>query len=281
LKKECIFQRGICRTVNKKQKQSVQRIFEQYHSPEFLRLDPLECVQGLAGRESREIGGLFCSALAYGQVEQIRKSISRVLEITGLNLGDFCREVPFKEKKKAFGGFRHRFNSGADVALLLECASLAIGQHGSIEGMFLVGFERADKTVKRALDTFARKMLDLSKKICPVQDKGFSFFFPAPSHGSTCKRLNMYLRWMVRHGDGIDLGIWKNVSPASLIIPVDTHVAAVAASLGLTRRKTVDWAMAEEITESLRRIDPDDPVRFDFSLCRAGMVGFRTLRKAA
>jgi len=147
--------------------------------------------------------------------------------------------------------------------------------------MFLRGFEGSDKTVKRALDGFSGEMLDLSQKIYPAQEKSFEFFFPAPCNGSTCKRLNMYLRWMVRRSDGIDLGIWKNVMPAALIMPVDTHVAAVAARLGLTSRKTVDWAMAEEITDALRLLDPDDPVRFDFSLCRAGMVDFRPLRNAA
>jgi uncharacterized protein (TIGR02757 family) len=267
--------------VNQKQKQCVERIFKQYHNPDFLCLDPLEFVHRLFGRENREIGGLVCSALAYGRVEQIRKSVSRALEITGPDLNGFCRDVPFQAKRRAFDGFIHRFNSGTDVALLLECASYAIKQHGSIEGMFLTGYSKSDKTVKRALDAFALAMRAAAQRIYPARQGGFAFFFPVPGHGSTCKRLNMYLRWMVRRGDGIDLGIWKKIPPAALVMPVDTHVAAVAVRLGLTRRKTIDWAMAEEITDALRRLDPDDPVRFDFSLCRSGMVGFRTLRNAA
>jgi uncharacterized protein (TIGR02757 family) len=270
--------------VNRQQKLWIEKIYKQYHDPAFLRLDPLEFVHRLVGRENREIGGLVCSALAYGRVEQIRKSISRVLEITGLDVGRFCRDVPFDEKKEAFDGFVHRFNTGADVALLLECASRAIRQHGSIEGMFETGFDKSDKTVKSALTAFSRTMRAMAKMISPGKGRrGFAFFFPAPGDGthSACKRLNMYLRWMVRSSDGIDLGIWKKVTPAALIMPVDTHVARVAAQIGLTRRKTADWAMAEEITDALRRLDPEDPIRFDFSLCRAGMVGFRNLRNAA
>ena len=267
--------------MNHNQIQRVKRIFEKYHDPRFLSMDPLEFVHRFAGRKNREIGGLVCSALAYGRVEQIRRSISKALEITGLDLYGYCRDVPFQEKKKAFGGFVHRFNNGADVALLLECASHAVRRHGSIEGLFAKGFDKSDKTIKRALDRFAREMGASARAICPAGQGKFAFFFPSPGHGSTCKRLNMYLRWMVRSGDGIDLGIWKSVTAAALVMPVDTHVAAVAARLGLTRRRTVDWTMAEEITDALRRIDPDDPVRFDFSLCKAGMVGFRELQKAA
>jgi uncharacterized protein (TIGR02757 family) len=273
----CIFQTETEGAVNYKQKQYLGRIYRKYHRPCFLRLDPLDFVRGLDGRENREIGGLVCSALAYGRVEQIRKSIARVLEITGRDLKTFCRDVPFQEKRRAFDGFFHRFNTGTDVALLFECALQAINRHGSIEGAFLKGFDKSDKTVKRALDAFSRAMRASALEICPSVQGRFAFFFPAPGDGtrSACKRLNMYLRWMVRGNDGIDLGIWKNVPPSALVMPVDTHVAAAAARLGLTRRASAGWAMAEEITDALRSLDPHDPVRFDFSLCRAGMVGFR------
>ena len=96
-----------------------------------------------------------------------------------------------------------------------------------------------------------------------------------PEAGSSCKRLNMYLRWMVRENDGIDFGIWNGASAAMLIIPVDTHVAAIARRLKMTRRNSADWRMAEEITGVLKKISPSDPVKYDFSLCRAGMVSFR------
>jgi uncharacterized protein (TIGR02757 family) len=267
--------------VDKARKQYIEELFGKYHHPEFLSLDPLEYVHGLSGRENREIGGLVCSALAYGRVEQIRKGIKEIFRATGSDIYGFCREVSYENKKKAFRNFTHRFNTGRDVALLLECVSRGMSGYGSIEGMFVNTQNRMEKTIKEALDRFVALMVTTARSIDDSAKPSFSFFFPAPGRGSTCKRLNMYLRWMVRDQDGIDLGIWKNVPASRLVMPVDTHIGTIALRLGLTRRKTVDWKMAEEITDSLRQIDCDDPVRFDFSLCKAGMVEFRSLKKAA
>lgn len=99
------------------------------------------------------------------------------------------------------------------------------------------------------------------------------FLFPFPSKGSPCKRLNLFLRWMVRNGDGVDLGIWDDIPKNKLVIPLDTHISRAANYLSLTNRKNPSWNMAREITEALRKIDPDDPVRFDFSLCHLTMSG--------
>ena len=102
-------------------------------------------------------------------------------------------------------------------------------------------------------------------------DSYFPFFFPSPASGSACKRLCMYLRWMVRPADGIDLGLWREVSAAKLVIPVDAHIQRISRYLGLTNRKQADWRMAREITQALRRLDPADPVKYDFSLCHLGI----------
>jgi uncharacterized protein (TIGR02757 family) len=102
-------------------------------------------------------------------------------------------------------------------------------------------------------------------------DSAFPFFFPSPASGSACKRLCMYLRWMVRPVDGIDLGLWKGVSPAKLVIPVDAHIRRICRYLGLTSRTQADWRMAREITSALRTLDPADPVKYDFSLCHLGI----------
>jgi uncharacterized protein (TIGR02757 family) len=267
--------------VDHDRKKIIEGIFEQYHRPCYLGLDPLEFVHRFVGRRNREIGGLICSVLAYGRVEQIRKSIAAVLNITGLDLNRFCGEVSYPDKKKVFRGFVHRFNDGVDIAVLLECVRRVLSRYGSIEEFFADGIDESDKTIKRALDGFVSRITETACGITVTRRPSFSFFFPSPCNGSACKRLNMYLRWMVRKNDGIDLGIWKSVHAARLVMPVDTHVAGAARRLGLTQRKTADWVMAEEITDALRHIDPNDPVRFDFSLCRAGMVGFRTLRNAA
>ncbi len=261
--------------------QYITEVFNEYHKPGYMALDPLEFVHGLKGLGNREVGGLLCSALAYGRVEQIRKSIASVFDITGKNVLRYSVEVPYKDKKHDFSTFKHRFNSGLDIALLLDCAGTMICRFGSLERLFTQGHRRDHGSIKPALEAFCTEMISLANK----KEKGdiatFGFLFPLPSCGSACKRLNMFLRWMVRKSDGIDLGLWKSVSPEALIMPVDTHIAKIARHYKMTKRKTADWAMAEEITGELKSIDVHDPVRFDFSLCRAGMVDFRDIQRTA
>ena len=109
-----------------------------------------------------------------------------------------------------------------------------------------------------------------------LNQKSFNYLFPDPEGGSACKRMNMYFRWMIRKNDGIDFGMWKHIPSSILVMPVDVHVARIARMFGLTLRKNPDWKMAEEITKTLKKLDPDDPVKYDFSLCRYGMDQFRT-----
>jgi uncharacterized protein (TIGR02757 family) len=120
---------------------------------------------------------------------------------------------------------------------------------------------------------FINHLLAIGREAAGGRERSYEYLLPSPANGSACKRINMYFRWMVRPGDGIDRGVWKSVSPAALIVPVDVHVARIGRAWGMTRRATPDWRMAEEITASLREVDPSDPVRFDFALCRYGMVG--------
>jgi uncharacterized protein (TIGR02757 family) len=216
------------------------------------------------------------SSLAYGRVETIRENIRRVFTITGNNFPDFVESTSFSHKQKLFKGFKHRFNDGFDIALLFECVRRVLQSSGSLQALFLRGLRSGDGTIAKALDEFASNMRASAEKISGAPKKSFEYFFPLPRQGSACKRLNMYLRWMVRPNDGIDLGIWPAVSPSMLVVPVDTHVACLAGQLKLTSRRTADWRMAEEITGQLKKIDPSDPVKYDFSLCRAGMEDFRS-----
>jgi len=125
---------------------------------------------------------------------------------------------------------------------------------------------------------FSSKLRQYSQKINPQQPSSFNYLLPCPQKGSACKRLNMYFRWVVRPDDGIDLGVWKKVKPSSLIMPVDTHIAQIAQVLGLSKRNAIDWRLAEELTGVLGTVAPEDPVKFDFSLCRFGMTTFRGLK---
>ena len=149
-----------------------------------------------------------------------------------------------------------------------------IDRAGSIEAFFLEGYDPAAEDVEDALDSFSTRALALDLRAAygtVPQRPGVCYFFPRPSAGSGCKRLNLFLRWMVRR-DALDLGVWTRVSPAKLVVPLDTHVIRVGRCLRLTRYTSPGWPMARDITASLRRLDADDPVKYDFALCHLGMM---------
>ena len=148
-----------------------------------------------------------------------------------------------------------------------------IERSGSLEGFFLEGDDPSAPDITAALDAFSRRALALD--VAPAYGRrsrrSIGYFFPRPSAGSACKRLNLFLRWMVRR-DALDLGVWTRVLPARLIVPLDTHVIRVGRCLRLTRYASPGWPMARDITRTLSRLDPDDPVKYDFALCHLGMM---------
>jgi uncharacterized protein (TIGR02757 family) len=262
-------------------KSRLEKVYETYHRPSYLRYDPLEYVRSMKGRSNREISGLLFSSLAYGRVEQIRATIRDILAVTGPDVHGFAAATTLGQKRKAFCGIRHRFNTGGDIALLMECAARATARRGSLEAVFLEGMEPSHQTVRAALDSFSARLKKVAAETSAVRSPYFEFLLPAPASGSACKRMAMFLRWMARPDDGIDLGEWKRVPASMLVMPLDTHVAAVSRLLGLTRRATAGWTMVEEVTRAMKKVCPEDPVRYDFSLCRAGMIDFRGVTGAS
>jgi uncharacterized protein (TIGR02757 family) len=252
--------------------------YARYHSPEYLQLDPLICLKRFNSGNDLEIAGLVASSLAYGRAEIIIRNVSRIFERTGRAIALFAVSTSLEQKRRLFQDFKHRFNDGDDIALLLQSAGDLQKEYGSLESLFVKAGHEHD-TIKYPLEHFTNKIRQQAALLAPVRQKSMAYLLPSPQSGSACKRLNMFLRWMIRKKDGIDLGVWKNVPASRLVIPVDTHVARIAHDIGLTKRSTVNWQMAEEITSNLRCFDPADPVRYDFSLCRSGMVEYR--RKAA
>lgn len=243
----------------------------------FLATDPLEFVHRYDTPEDREIVGLISSSLAYGRVDTIKKSIARVMAVMGPSPRRFIMKFDPKRDSSLFSGFIHRFNNGEDIACLIYFARQMIEDSGSIGGFFAKGYSPLHRNVKEALSAFSGSVLALdsarvygNKTLLPKA--GVRFFFPSPSDGSPCKRLNLYLRWMVRRGDALDFGQWKEVDPAKLVIPLDTHIARISRNIGLTKRESASWKMAEEITDALKKLDPGDPVKYDFALCRLGIL---------
>jgi len=251
--------------------------FYALYDHRFIDPDPLQLVRSQTSDADREVAGLLASSLAYGGVRQIKRSILAVLTLLGPHPAEAVRRIDPKEARRALEGFRHRFNDGRDVACLLFFARQMLEAHGSIEAFFAPGLDPTAGDVGPALAAFSERALGLdhgglygSGRL--PKGAGVRFFFPSPKDGSPCKRLNLYLRWMVRR-KGVDLGIWPRVDPARLIIPLDAHIHTIARRIRLTRYKAPGWRMAWDITRRLRLLDPDDPVKYDFALHRMGLFG--------
>jgi uncharacterized protein (TIGR02757 family) len=169
----------------------------------------------------------------------------------------------------------HRWTRGEDIVALLWVLRQMVERAGSIESYFVEGDDPSVPDVSVGLESFATRAMALelrrAYRTLPARP-GVAYFFTRPSHGSACKRLNLYLRWMVRR-DAVDLGVWSRVSPSRLVVPLDTHICRLGRCLRLTRYTSPGWRMAADITASLRVLDPVDPIRFDFSICHVGMMG--------
>jgi uncharacterized protein (TIGR02757 family) len=247
----------------------------RHYDHRFVTPDPLEFVRAQAEPRDREVVGLLASSLAFGTVGQIKKSIAVVLGALGSGPADAVTRLDPRQLSARLAGFRHRWSDGRDVACLLFFARQMIEARGSIEGFFAEGVDPGAPDISGALRSFAERALALDhgglyrERRLPA-DAGVRYFFPSPADGSACKRLNLFLRWMVRR-DAVDLGVWSVIPARSLVIPLDAHIFTIARRVRLTRYKSAGWAMASDITKRLRRLDPEDPVKYDFALHRMGL----------
>ena len=235
--------------------------------------DPIEKVRAYADPADREIAAFIAAGLAFGRVASILGSIDHVLGLLGPSPGAFVRRFEPGRDVAPLATFVHRWTRGRDIAALLFILRHMLESSGSLEGFFLEGDDPAAPDIGPGLELFCARAREVDLR--PIYGRrvwrpGAHAFFPLPSDGSACKRLNLFLRWMVRR-DAVDLGVWTRVSPARLIIPLDVHVIRVGRCLGLTPYASPGWRMAASITSALRRIDPADPVRYDFALCHLGM----------
>lgn len=257
-------------------KERLDALYKTYHSS-YLYSDPLKYLHLYNRPDDQEVVGMIASSLAYGRVETIFKGIEKILGIMGPSPSDYVRGFDPLRDAKDFDGFVHRFNRGEDMACLIYFMKQVLEGYGSIGGMFGRFAGDGDENVEEALSAFTEFMLSLdSSPFYGGRDlpegAGVRYFFPSPKRGSPCKRLSLFLRWMARHDDGLDLGLWEFLPPSRLVIPLDTHLARLSQYLGLTARKSPSWKMAVEVTESLKRMNPDDPLRYDFALCRLGIL---------
>jgi uncharacterized protein (TIGR02757 family) len=219
------------------------------------------------------------AALAYGRADLFKPQLERVLAALGPSPAAAAERLRRAPDPAPFAGFLYRFNRPPDVAALVAAAGAVRARHGSLGArfgaLFAVAAGSPDPT-RAALAAFARELREepaARRALGSRPARGLLHLLPDAAGPGACKRLNLYLRWMVRGPDGVDLGVWRGVPASALVVPLDTHVARIARALGLTRRADATWRTAREITDALRAIDPADPVRFDFALCHLGMSG--------
>jgi uncharacterized protein (TIGR02757 family) len=258
----------------------LDRLYAAYDEADAVA-DPVQIVRRYPQPEDREVVGFLAAALAFGRVASVMQSVERVCAALGREPADAIRRFDPGRDGSRFLSIVHRWTNGRDVIALLWIMRHMLSE-GSIEQFFLAGYDETATDVGSALDRFSTRALsiDLGPAYGTTRPRiGVGYFFPCPGKGSACKRLNLFLRWMVRK-DRVDFGIWRRVRPAQLVVPLDTHVVRVGRCLGLTRYRTAGWRMAADITARLREIDPDDPVKYDFSLCHLGMHGLCGFRRA-
>ena len=253
-------------------KPALDRLYEDFNAPDSAA-DPIQIVRRYDRPDDREVVGLVAASLAFGRVSSVLQSINRMTAVMGPQPADYVRRLDCGRDGPSFASIVHRWTGGDDLVALLWIARQMIDRSGSIEGFFLEGYDPAADDVESAIESFSTRAMALDLKSVYGQTRrrtGVCYFFPRPSTGSACKRMNLYLRWMVRR-DALDLGVWSRVSPSKLIVPLDTHVIRVGRELRLTRYASPGWRMARDITGSLRRLEPSDPVKYDYSLCHLGM----------
>jgi uncharacterized protein (TIGR02757 family) len=244
--------------------QALEALVRRYNRREAVGLDPVGLLYGFADLRDREIAGLVASSLAYGRVAQIHASVAAVLSRMD-SPRRFLERSRACDLRRAFRGFRHRFTTGDEVGALLCGAKRCLESFGSLEAGFASGLEDGHADTAAAVGAFACRLSEGAGLPCRS-------LLPEPARGSACKRLHLFLRWMVRR-DEVDPGGWDRVPRSKLLVPLDTHMHRIGREFGFTRRGSADLAAAREITAALAKFAPGDPVRYDFALAHWGMEG--------
>lgn len=237
-------------------------LYDTYNRREYVHPDPLEFLYDYPDLRDREVVGLVAACLAYGNVHQILKTVSQVLHRIGKPSSFVMRSSP-DSMRSELKSFRYRFTTGEELALLLIGIKGVIEKYGSLNDCFHEGLIDDHETVLPALHHFVKELTSCGQGRPPT-------LLPLPERGSACKRLNLFLRWMVRR-DRVDPGGWEDIPLSKLVIPLDVHIMRICSKLGFTQRKQADVMTALEITNAFRAVEPADPVKYDFALSRLGI----------
>lgn len=239
---------------------------EQYNQPDFIPNDPVSIPHNFSLKQDIEISGFIAAILAWGQRKTIINKCKELFQMMDNAPYDFLLHHEEKDLSP-FLNFKHRTFNDVDTLYFIHFLAWFYRQHESLEEAFLLGQTGSSDAMESILSRFHEFFFSLPD--APARTKKH---IATPTRKAACKRINMYLRWMVRQDDkGVDFGIWKKISPSQLICPCDMHVDRVGRKLGLINRKQTDWLTAVELTERLREFDPSDPVKYDFALFGLGI----------
>jgi len=241
----------------------LEDLYARFNHREYVHPDPVELLYDFEDVREREIVALVAAALAYGRAALIVKNVGRIVDIMGTSPRGFVLNSSDEDLASMFRSFRHRFTSGEDVAALVSGIRWALYLYGSLEDCFREGCKGGRASTREAL-AFFRKVL------CAGSSGPGNAMLPDPAGKSACKRLHLFLKWMVR-SDEVDPGGWTSLDPSRLMIPLDTHMFSIARQLGMTSRKSADFGAVFEVTRAFAALRPDDPLRYDFVLTRFGI----------
>ena len=240
---------------------------EEYNRPDFIKDDPISIPHLFTRKEDIEISAFFASIFAWGNRRTIIQKSIELMKLMQMSPHAFVLNAGEKELRE-LEHFKHRTFNTTDVYYFIEFFKAHYSRSNSLESAFTNWMKKNDENTENALNGFYHYFFSLEHV-----PKRTLKHIASPAKGSTCKRLNMFLRWMVRSDDrGVDFGIWKNISPAQLVCPIDVHVARVARRFGLLSRNQTDWLSALELTSYLKRLDGQDPVKYDFALFGLGVI---------
>ena len=245
-------------------------VYAQYHRPELLGTDPLSAPHRYRDPRDQEVTGFIAAGLAFGNVRMILASVERALVPLGERPAHALAHMDLPEAERVAAGFNHRWVRDHDLAQVYVMVGAALREAGGLEPLFAGGMSGDLPDVRPGAIALLDSLVALSPQVDPTR-RGTRSFLPNIAGPVACKRVHMFLRWMIRR-DELDLGIWTSARPEQLLVPVDTHVARISRYLGLTNLKTAGASMATEITRNLARFDPDDPVKYDFALSRLGIL---------
>ncbi len=244
-------------------KQFLDNLYKKYNRLNSAE-DPIWCISHQQDELDKELLAFIAAIYAFGNVKQINHSIKKIIDLLSPSPSQKVLDKKFIHILEKSFNITHRFLFHFEFIGLLRTLNKVYSEFGSLKNLFLQNYNPDDSNLKMSIISFSNHLRKIIQSF-NISSRKSKFIFPSPETKSPCKRINLFLRWMVRK-DNVDFGLWLEIKTSQLVIPLDTHIYNIARRFNLTKLKSPSWNMAVEITESLKKFDPDDPVKYDFAL---------------